>query len=172
MTSLISTVQSVLATTPIHWQSLTATLPAELLNRSPAPGEWAALECLQHLVDTERWVFPVRLRCFLAGENFPNFDPDSQGTKPDLTAAPTALATEFAHMRAESLALFTPLTPADLSRTAIHSELGLVTLEEMLNEWAGHDPMHTVQAERAIMQPFIENSGPWKPYFRAHIANQ
>ena len=64
---------------------------------------------------------------------------------------------------------FTPTLPADLDRKAVHGELGPVTLDEMLHEWAGHDLMHTVQAERALMQPFIENCGPWKPYFAAHI---
>jgi len=30
---------------------------------------------------------------------------------------------------------------------------------------SAHDLMHTVQAERAMMQPFIAGSGPWRPYF-------
>jgi hypothetical protein len=29
--------------------------------------------------------------------------------------------------------------------------------------------MHTVQGERAILQPFIEGCGPWKPYFADHV---
>lgn len=45
-----------------------------------------------------------------------------------------------------------------------------VTLREMLNEWAGHDLMHTVQAELAVMQPFITASGPWRGYFADHDA--
>jgi len=40
------------------------------------------------------------------------------------------------------------IKPSDLMRTALHAELGKVTLAEMLNEWIGHDLMHTVQAER------------------------
>jgi hypothetical protein len=28
--------------------------------------------------------------------------------------------------------------------------------------------MHIVQAERAVMQPFIAGSGPWRPYFADH----
>jgi len=38
----------------------------------------------------------------------------------------------------------------------------------MLQYWAGHDLMHTVQAERAVMQPFIEAAGPWRPAFADH----
>jgi hypothetical protein len=28
--------------------------------------------------------------------------------------------------------------------------------------------MHTVQAERALMQPFVAGSGPWRGYFADH----
>jgi hypothetical protein len=73
-------------------------------------------------------------------------------------------------MRVASLELLARLTPADLSRTARHSELGSVTLEQLLHEWAAHDLMHTVQAERALMQPFIAGSGPWRGYFADHDA--
>ena len=167
----IPTIQSVLASTAARWKTLTNTLPADLLNRPPKPGEWSARECLQHLVDMERGVFPTRIRCFLAGENFPAFDPDSQGTRPELTESPIDLAAEFAQMRAETLTLIATLTIADLDRKAIHGGLGPVTLHEMLHEYAAHDLMHTVQAERALMQPFIAESGPWQVYFRDHIAS-
>jgi len=39
----------------------------------------------------------------------------------------------------------------------------------MINEWAGHDLMHTVQGERAIMQVLIDGCGPWKKYFSDHV---
>jgi hypothetical protein len=32
----------------------------------------------------------------------------------------------------------------------------------MVHEWAAHDLNHTVQAERALMHPFIAGSGPWR----------
>ena len=71
-------------------------------------------------------------------------------------------------LREESLALLSKVGEADLNRTARHQELGMVTLGEMLHEWAGHDLMHTVQGERAILQPFIDGCGPWKRYFPDH----
>jgi hypothetical protein len=70
--------------------------------------------------------------------------------------------------RARSLASLELVSEADLDRTARHPELGRVTLREMLNEWAAHDLMHTVQAERAVIQPFIVESGPWRSYFANH----
>lgn len=157
-----------LATSAARWQLMAETIPVELLTRTPAPGEWSALECLQHVIDTEQLVFPVRLQYFLTGQNIPDFNPRSQGRKPGLIPVPALLASEFAALRNVSLKLLAEVTPADLSRTALHSELGKVTLAEMMCEWAGHDLMHIVQAERAIMQCFIAGSGPWRRYFSDH----
>lgn len=172
MFDLLKESHAVLHTTPLHWTNLTTTLSPDLLKRLPAEGEWSAVDCLQHLIDTERWVFPVRVRAFLAGEDFPAFDPEIQGKIGSLSPSPSELAAEFAALRADSLALIETLTPADLELTAIHGELGPVTLSEMLHEWAAHDLMHTVQAERALMQPFIQGCGPWQVYFTDHVAKQ
>ncbi len=167
MDDLLEQVRSILISTPERWNDLVDSVPADLLARTPAPKEWSALECLQHLIDTERNVFPTRLRAFLAGADFPAFDPDAEGTKPGATSA-VDMAAEFAHLRAASLALLTKVKPADLGRKSRHAELGPVSLDQMLHEWAGHDLMHTVQAERALMQPFIQGSGPWRHYFADH----
>lgn len=168
MDNLLTQIRAVLAVTPVHWTALTAGLAPALVQRPPAPGEWSAAQCLQHLLDTERAVFPVRVRAFLAGQDFPAFDPDAQGTVNAPEQLPAAAAAEFARLRAESLSLLAGLTDADLPRGARHGQLGPVTLSEMLHEWAGHDLMHTVQAERALMQPFLVNSGPWRGYFADH----
>jgi len=150
---------------------LARSLPAELLARPAAPGQWSALNCLQHLIDGERFVFPPRVSAFLAARDFDAFDPDSQGSVTQTDRPAAALAAEFAALRAESLRLFDRLTPADLPRQAVHAELGPVTLSHLLHEWAGHDLMHTVQAERALMQPFIDGCGPWLSYFTDHVAH-
>jgi hypothetical protein len=169
MTDILVWSRAVLQTTPERWLRLGESLPVELLTLPPAPKEWSALECLQHLVDTEKTVFAARVKFLLAGQDFPAFDPDSQGTRPDLTQPPLELAHTFNTMRQESLALMAQLSEADLERRARHQELGPVTLRELLHEWAGHDLMHTVQAERALLQPFIRGCGPWQKYFADHL---
>jgi hypothetical protein len=168
MEKILSSVRSVLTTTPGHWQSLSETLPVEMLSQAPAAGEWSALECLQHLIDTER-VFHFRLQCLREGKDFPDFDPDKQGTKPSSPPSPPELAEEFARLRAESLKALSQIGPGDLDRKARHQELGIVTIGEIVHEWAAHDLNHTVQAQRAIMQPFIRGCGPWQKYFSDHL---
>jgi hypothetical protein len=167
---IIDWTQAVLTNTPGYWLAMSQTLPEELLLRRPASGEWSALECLQHLLDTEREVFPRRVEWLLEEQDFPAFDPDAEGSRVSEQTHPAKLADEFLRLRAESLDLLEKVTPGDLEKRARHQELGEVSLRELLHEWAAHDLMHTVQAERALMQPFIAGSGPWQEYFKDHWA--
>ncbi|GHO96346.1 hypothetical protein KSF_063940 [Reticulibacter mediterranei] len=167
MNTLLERVQAVLSTTPERWQRLVSTLPDDLLTRVPMTGEWSALNCLQHLLDAERSLFPVRFRAFLAGQDFEAYDP--RKPHPDLDAQhPEQLAVAFAQQRRESLVLLGQVRDDDLERTVQHPQFGTVTLAQLLHTWAAHDLMHTVQAERALMQPFMLNCGPWRSFFRDH----
>lgn len=167
MHTSLEPIYAILSTTPERWQRLVETLSADLLTRQPATGEWSARECLQHLLSAEQTLFPVRFRAFLAGKDFPAFNPDQEDA--DLEALATEqLAAAFAEARRENLALFGQVTDDDLARSVQHSQLGTVTLEQMLHTWAGHDLMHTVQAERALMQPFMLACGPWRTFYRDH----
>jgi hypothetical protein len=167
LTTWLEDVQAVLSTTPERWQRLVSTLSIDLLTRPPAAGEWSALNCLQHLLDAERLLFPVRLHTFLAGQNLEDFDPTQQHPGPD-TPTPEQLAAAFAHARQASLVLLRQVKDDDLERTAQHPKFGTVTLAEMLHTWAAHDLNHTVQAERALIQPFMLGCGPWRSFFRDH----
>ncbi len=159
----------VLTGTPDRWINLTNTLPIELLSRPPAPQEWSALECLQHLIGAELGVFPVRVQAILEGRDFSAFNPNADGSKGKPQKSPQELALEFSRIRKASLAVLSQVKPSDLDRTARHPELGQVTMSQLLHEWAGHDLMHTVQAERALMQPFILGCGPWQVFFKDHF---
>lgn len=168
MDSILPWAHAVLTTTPERWSKLAQTLPAELLFQPPAPGEWSAVECLQHLVDIEP-VFDFRLQAFLDGQDFPAYNPDEEGTQPSQAVSPAELARRLGELRLGSLAAIEKLTPQDLKRQAQHAELGWVSMSQMLHEWAGHDLMHTMQAEQALLQPFIRGSGPWHKYFIEHV---
>jgi len=167
MDELLEHAGSILSTTPSRWRTLTATVRADLLARRPAPGEWSAVDCLRHLVATEREVFPVRVDAILAGRDFAAYDPDAAAAR---VAAEDSedLVTAFGQARARSLQRLQSVTPDDLRRTGRHPDLGTVTLRELIHTWAGHDLMHTVQGERALLQPFIAGSGPWRGYFADH----
>ena len=167
MNTSLEHVHAVLSTTPERWQQLVSAFSIDLLNRPPAAGEWSALNCLQHLLDAECVLFPVRFHAFLAGKDLGDFDPHQQHTNAD-ALTPEQLAAEFARHRQENLALLTQVKNTDLTRTVQHPKLGTVTLAQLLHTWAAHDLNHTIQAERALMQPFIIGSGPWHAFFQDH----
>src|SRR5262245_43759493 len=116
-------VRAVLATTPERWTSLTATLPDDVLRRVPAPGEWAAIDCLRHLRDAERDVFQVRLEAFRAGQDLVPYDPERDGSASSGETVP-ALAEDFARLRAASLEMLSDVQSEDLAMTVTHGEYG------------------------------------------------
>jgi hypothetical protein len=169
MTDLIRRTIDILRIDGDRWRALATGFDRELLARQPEPGEWSALQCLGHAADTEAAVFATRVRALQSGQAvLANFDPDEESTPITADTDPAALAERHATLRAQSLALLSTVTEADLDRTAHHAGFGPVTLRELLNEWAAHDLMHLIQAERAVMQAFIPSSGPWRPSFAGH----
>ena len=93
MPDLIERTAAVLRINGERWQALATGIDRELLARRPEPGEWSALECLGHTVDTEEAIFTWRIRGFLTGvEVLPNYDPDVQGTPVTDATDPVELA--------------------------------------------------------------------------------
>ncbi len=161
MEQLIRRVEAVLEATPERWRTLSESLPAELLQRRPKPDEWSAAECLRHLVQAES-VFSGRIQGFLAGEtHLKRFDPDAAMEMASVSDV-AQLAGQFADLRRESMRLLGQVREEDLARRAQHEEYGPVTLGNLLHEFAAHDLNHTMQAERALAQPFVQESGGWR----------
>lgn len=168
MNDLYPLIGSVLKTTAERWRQLAEELPAHVFSRKPNPDRWSAQECLQHQIDTEK-VFSFRVQCFLEGRDFPNFDPDTEGSKSALSRSAREMVEEFQELRAVAIEAIRNLSNEDMHRSARHSELGPVTLQELLYEWAGHDLIHLAQANRSLMQLFILNSGAWQTYYTKYL---
>ena len=98
-----------------------------------------------------------------------NYDPDVEGhARSPKPPTRSSSREQLAPRRAANLELLATLTESDLDRPSRHSALGPVTLRQFLNEYWAHDTMHLVQAERALMQGFIPETGPWRSYFADH----
>ena len=168
MEPALDAVKRVMSTTVGRWQSIVDTLPEELLERPPAPGEWSAIDCLRHLLTVERHEFYVRLIQFLEGraELIP-FNSDAP-REPEPEQTPRELIAAFATERRASMAALAQVMPADMERTSHHPKFGAVTLGMLLNQWAAHDLQHAVQAEEALMQAFIPGTGVWRFEFEDH----
>jgi len=167
MTDHLDSARRLLSTTSGRWRSLVEAAPEELLERPPAPGEWSASMCLDHMLLTERMVFGSRLRAILEGRDLVAFDPAAP-RDPGPVRSPREVVAALAAARGENLAMLDRLTPADLDRSGRHPEYGPITLRVVLSTWAAHDLQHLVQAEEALMQVFLPDTGPFRFRFAAH----
>ena len=160
---------ALIETTPERWTRLAEAIPDELMRMPSRSGEWSAMDCLHHLVASESVLF-FRLNAFLEGRpEFPAYNPDAPENRPDPKINAVELAEEFRRRREASLEKLRTVTPQDMQRVSRHAQLGPVTLNHMIYHWSAHDLNHTVQAERALMQPFIRGCGPWQEYFTDHM---
>lgn len=153
--------------TPILLETMLRDLPQELLRWKPAPERWSIAEVLGHLADIEE-VYADRTRRIVT-EDTP--------TLPKYDATATVVMGDYARGSAvQNLAFFTRTRrstinllksiPADSGELeAIHSELGTITLHQMLCEWASHDLGHLRQiAELYRARVFHPYAGPFQKY--------
>jgi len=158
---------SLLAKTPHLLETLLGDLPGELLHWKPAPDRWSISEVLAHLAALEQIYAERALR--IVAEDSPSlmkYDLAGASARGDYSrgSAGENLAL-FTRTRRSTLAMLTGLPVSAGARTGVHSELGLVTLAHMLNEWANHDLGHLRQiAELYRAYAFHPNSGPFMKY--------
>jgi hypothetical protein len=117
----------------------------------PKVGEWSANECVGHLIEAELRGFSGRIRQILgAPSDAPaaliTWDPPAVAeARRDHERSGASLATEFAALRADSVAQIRALAPGDLERYGIHPHVGPLHVHELLGEWVHHDRNHIRQ---------------------------
>lgn len=158
---------SLLGKTPNLLETLLHDLHGELLHWKPAPDRWSISEVLAHLAALET-VYADRALRMVAEESPPlmKYDLAGDSARGDYSrgSAGENLAL-FTRTRRSTLAMLTGLPAGAGARTGVHSELGSITLVEMLNEWANHDLGHLRQiAELYRAHAFHPRSGPFMRY--------
>ena len=157
---------ALLAATPATLDALLRHLPGDLTHASEGPGTWTVAQVLAHLIHGERTDWLPRVQIILqAGESetFPTFQREAH--LGDARSLPELL-TEFAELRATSLAQLHELnlTPHDLERSGHHPAFGKVTLSQLLATWPTHDLTHLHQISRILASQYREAVGPWSRY--------
>jgi hypothetical protein len=158
---------SLLEKTLVVLETLLGDLPADLLQWRPGPDRWSISEVLAHLADIEK-VYSERVRRILA-EDSPALQKYEQPGASDAGAYSQGFAAEhlasFTAARRAVVAFLKSVPASSGARTARHSELGVITMSQMLNEWASHDLGHLRQiAEVYRAYAFHPHSGPFQKY--------
>jgi uncharacterized damage-inducible protein DinB len=136
-------IESYLASLP-RLRRAVADLGTEQLTARPVPGKWSTLEVVCHLVDSEQaWCHRMKRvivedRPLLIGYDETRFTAGLPYHEADLEEELALLE----GMRQQMARILRGLPEEAWSRTGMHNERGLMTLEEMLRAEAEHVPHH------------------------------
>jgi hypothetical protein len=153
--------------TPILLETLLRDLPDDLLHWKPAADRWSIAEVLGHLADLEM-VYADRTRRIVTEETpaLQKYDPTGTVVVGDyVRGSATENLAFFVKTRRSTIILLRSIPPDSGERAATHSELGNITLHQMLSEWASHDLGHLRQiAELYRARAFHAHAGPFQKY--------
>jgi uncharacterized damage-inducible protein DinB len=129
---------------PVRLRRAVADMNAAQLKARPVAGKWSTLEVVCHLVDSEQaWCHRMKRviaeeRPLLIGYDESRFTATLEYHERDLNIELSLME----GMRAQMAQVMRTLPEAAWARTGVHSERGLITLEEMLQAEVEHVPHH------------------------------
>ena len=133
----------------------------------PAPDRFSVAEALAHLSHAEARCYRARLDLITARD-----EPAIQGYDPqnylDLYAQadPADAFDHFEEQRETNLEFLRGLPASAAGRRAMHPKWGVITLGQMLHEWALHDLGHIRQvAELVRARKFLPGAGPFAAFY-------
>jgi hypothetical protein len=122
------------------------------LAKRPDPKNWASVEIICHLRDTEE-LFDRNFQMFLAMDDVKMLpgDVDRLATDRQYLRCDAGESIEaFRKRRAENIATFRKLTPEEWTRGGTHPQRGRLTFDNFLTLLAWHDDNHLDQLKRAL----------------------
>lgn len=158
-----------LTRTPGTLRALLEGLGEEWTRGTEGPGTWSPFDVVGHLIHADRTNWIPRARAILGegAKTFSPFDREAMLEK-DQGRTLTDLLLEFAQVRTESLCVLEGMSlgEVELARTAIHPDLGPVTLRQLIAAWTIHDLDHIHQITRVMAKLYASEAGPWKKFLR------
>jgi uncharacterized damage-inducible protein DinB len=130
-------------------------VPAEMLDRSPAPGKWTIRQQAAHLADSEL-VTGARMRWIAAepGSPLKAYDQDKWATALHYAQqAPQQSLEMFRVLRQVTAAVLRRLPESAWTQTATHEERGPLSLQAML-ELAANHAEHHIERIRELRKAF------------------
>jgi DinB superfamily len=137
---------------PLVLRGLVRNLPDEVVRRRPAYGEWAIVEVVAHLADTEERALARTRRLLDEEEPFLDpYDPDALAVERGYIGMSLAGELDrFESLREEQASLLDGLTDDGWRRAGEHGEHGRITVQLLAAHTAGEDADHFAQIARMI----------------------
>ena len=158
----------VLERTPSVLRGILKGVSKDDLDWQPSPERWSISMVLAHLADVEVKGFVSRFRAITDQENpflpaYDQLDLFKTGGKFDGLGE----MNKFEGLRLDTLALLRALPPDVGKRAGEHEKLGVLTFEQLLNEFAFHDLGHIRQIiELYRSHAFYPNMGVFQSYYK------
>jgi uncharacterized damage-inducible protein DinB len=137
-------------------RGLLVAVPAALLDRAPAPGEWTIRETLAHTIRVERSYRANTLHAAIRKDDEPLVLPQEkrpQADPADTAGDALAMVAALARRRMDTDAALAGLTPEQLGRPsewAAHETPFRVDVRFRLHRFAAHLVEHTQQVEKTL----------------------
>ncbi len=160
---MLKDVFAILETTPEKIRRELAALSPRQMKARPAANKWSVQEILAHLDDVEENAMRMRVSAILEQVN-PVLEPFNQEARVverryDRKDPRRTLAA-LTRKRRENLKWLRKLRPAQLKRRGVHRQVGEISVEDFLHEWAFHDLGHLKQileVKRYALYPRMGN---------------
>jgi len=140
-----------LQATPAILRGLMCGLSLEDTEWKPAPDRFSVAEVLAHISHSEHHCYRTRVDRFLT-EELPEFEPDDAAMYLELYRDANAedAFNHFEEQRDANVEYLRTLPRSTGERRARHQEVGEITLQQMLHEWAMHDLGHIRQIAELV----------------------
>ena len=156
---------ALLSHTPATLNALLRDLPDAWTLKNEGDGTMTPCDVIGHLIFLERNSWIQRATLILQSSEPQSFQPVNREGRADSDEdkALPHLLDEFARLRSQNLNALRALNlqKEDLERRAIHPNLGLVTLSQLVSTWTAHDMTHLHQISRILAHQYREAVGPW-----------
>lgn len=160
----------ILKRTPLALHSLLYDVNEQWSNSNEGINTWSPFDVVGHLIHCEEFDWIPRIKIILSNNDIKKFEPLDRFAQIQKNKGKSLnqLLDEFVKIRYASLESLKSLniTEEQLSKIAIHPELGTVTLSQLISTWVGHDLNHTAQIARILAAQYKDEVGPWVKYMR------
>jgi hypothetical protein len=154
---------AILGSTPDKLKREIASMSSQEMETRPAANKWSVQEVLAHLDDIEEIGMRARVAAMIEAENplLPPIDQEKRAEEMRYNGKnPLKSLASFARQRQANVKWLNGLKPAQLKRGGTHQEVGEISVEELVTEWAFHDLGHLKQIleiKRYKLYPRIGN---------------
>jgi DinB superfamily len=160
---------AVLEQTPIIIEKIVWSANDEQLHWKPTADRWSISEVLAHLADVEVVGFRERVQMMMEKNNptLEGYDQNAAYTTGKYSGSKAREnLKKFCHERDRTLSALRYVPISVMGRTGQHSNIGRVTIGQLMNEWAFHDLGHIRQiAELFRSHAFFPAIGPFQQFY-------